>query len=44
MGAQIRYLFKIDPDTLDEVEFVRLWREADYIIKSFKLITADPKK
>lgn len=41
MTAIIRYVFRLDPDSLPPEEFARLWREAEYIIKTFRLITKE---
>ncbi|GAB2586605.1 hypothetical protein [Spirosoma areae] len=42
MSATIRYIFPgVDPWSLETEDFVRLWREAQYIVKTFRLITKE---
>ncbi len=39
----IRYVFPtIDPWSLEPDDFARIWREADFCIRTFKLITREP--
>ncbi len=42
MCAIIRYVFPgVEPWEMAEEDLVRLWREAQYIVKTFRLITRD---
>ncbi|WP_461135495.1 hypothetical protein [Spirosoma lituiforme] len=44
MCAIIRYIYPmVDPWSLAIEDLIRIWREADYVIKTFRLINKDEK-
>lgn len=42
MNAIIRYLFKVDAYSLPDDEWALLWREAEYIMKTFRPVSQQP--